>query len=387
MPAVVLTQAELYEIYKTAALNQEPTLSDWEEGSNNDILAGAASLMGLEVEKLIVDEFKKTFLSTAEGDDLEYLAVDHYGPGFERPEAKAALAIVTFSRPTNGAGDVSIPAGTIVKTVTDANGNVVRFQTLIAGTLVGLTLNATVEAIDAGVKGNVEANKITQLESTLTDPSVTVTNSLASSGGAEEEDDAQYLQTIYRLIQSLGKATKSALVAAALEVAGVVDVALSYREDVVIGWDIATSTPVGQHFRIPRTFMYIADANGTASDALLSLVRAKLNENQAAGVFIELVGATPYTMNWKASMTLNPSGPNFTELSDSADEIEATMKFYLDTLPTGQGFDRATARAFVMAIWGPTGTNDLTDFQTQAPAGNINATTGVKILPGTMEIS
>ena len=180
---------ELYNIYVNEVQAQESTLTDFSEGSIQDIIAGATTTAIHEAMKLLLDEFKKTFFSTANGpevtgsaDDLQTLAVDHFGSGFARPAAQKATGIVQFTRPTAGAGDCIIPAGTVVKTVADANGEAQRFETLAEVTLTGTTINASVRAIVAGTRGNVSSSTITIIESSLTDPTVVVSNSAALAG-------------------------------------------------------------------------------------------------------------------------------------------------------------------------------------------------------------
>jgi hypothetical protein len=62
------------------------------------------------------------------------------------------------------------------------------------------------------------------------------------------------------------------------------------------------------------------------------------------------------------------------------------MEQYLRDLPVGTGFDKGLAKLAIMAIWGPSGTNDLTDFITSVPVGNISAAATDKVIPGTVAV-
>ena len=62
------------------------------------------------------------------------------------------------------------------------------------------------------------------------------------------------------------------------------------------------------------------------------------------------------------------------------------MEQYIRDLPIGQVFDRGLSRLAILAIWGPDGTNDLTDFVTNSPTGNVSATPTEKLVPGVVEI-
>lgn len=392
MATEILNVQELVELHQGEVQARTDEITDYREGSINDVEAGATALGVNEAMTLIVDRFRKTFFDSADGpevtggpDYLEDLAVDHFGDTFARPEAQKAVGVVTFSRPTTGAGNVTIPSGAIVKTAVDSGGESQRFRTLAAVTMTGLSVNASVEAVEAGVKGNVGAGDVSQIETTLTDSSIVVTNSLGFSGGAAVMNDADYRQYIRNKIEAIKGATVAAIEAAAKTVSGVLTATIVEVEKIVKEWDIGSSTTVGDYFRIPYPVLYIADANGTANAALIASVKSVIEEVRAAGVRILVLGASPFALNWTAQLTLNPSGPNFAALSADPQAILDTMTDYVKTLPIGTGFDIATANAAMLAIWGPAGTDDLTAFVTVAPGGNVAGTPGVKIIPGVIK--
>ncbi len=388
--------SELYDIFLNAAQSAAPELTDNVEGSILDANAGATALVGEEVAKIVAQLFAKSFFRTAHGpevtladDDLETLAVDHFGERFARPEATKAATVVTFTRPTTGAGNILIPAGTIVKTQPNANGQSQRFETLSAVTISGLTINASVRAIVAGIEGNVDPSKIVVIESTLLDPTITVNNTLSAVGGAAEQSDSEYQQTIRNLIETLRGATLAAIEATAKTVAGVETATAVEREIVVREWSIANDAPVSGSipFRIPEAILYIADANGTASSLLIADVLAAIEPVRAAGVEIQIKAAQAFSLNWLASYTLNPTGPNYASLVSDPTPVEQSMRDYIQNLPIGTGFDRGQARAAILATWGSAGTTDLTDFDTISPVGNVSVSAVTKIVPGTVEIS
>lgn len=385
---------DLYEIYRQEAENNASDLTDWNEGSINDILAGAVSTSVNEAILILLDQFKKTFFDSAGGpeetggpDDLEVLAVDHFGDDFARPAAQKAVGVVAFSRATNGAGDCVIPAGTVVKTAVDANGNSQSFGTILEVTLTGLTINASVEAVTAGIAGNVDSGEISVIESTLTDPSVTVNNADETSGGSEEYDTATYREWLKNKIKTLSGATKEAVEATALTVPGIVSANAIEFLQYVIEWDIGLEAPVGDYFGIPRVKLYVADANGTANDALVDNVEAAILVVRAAGVRIEVIGATAVSINWTANITLNPGGPNYAGLSADPSPIEDTMRKYVQDLLIGADFNRMLADYEMLLIWGPSGTNDLTDFVTSLPSGNISIAETEKPIPNTITVA
>lgn len=391
------SQQELYDLFISAAQDAAPGLTDVNDGSILDSTAGAFSLGGDELARIISEYFSRTFFRTSFGpevntttgdDDLQTLAVDHFGDRFSRPGATEAVGVVTFSRPTAAFGNVTIPAGTIVKTEPNANGVAQRYATILEVTMTGLSINASVEAQVAGSDGNAEPDTVTIIESTLLDSSVVVTNAAAFSGGAPAQDDATYIQTIKDLIETLRGATKTAIEATARTVAGVVIATAIENMIAVRKWDIGNDEAVAgePYFYIPEPILYIADANGTASAPLIAAVEDAIFSVRACGVRIEVVGATPLELDWTGQYTLNPSGPSFAEFSSDPARILQTMEDYLNDLPIGSGFVRSLADAAIFAIWGPAGTNDLTEFLTVSPTGNVAASPVTKIIAGTVGV-
>jgi hypothetical protein len=393
--AQLSSQQDLYDKYQAQVQTDAPDLTDFVEGSINDILGGVTSTAGREIELLIADQFKQAMIATADGpevtgdptlDYLQTVATSQYGPTFARPQASNAVGTVTFTRANFTAGGGTIPAGTIVKTKPDANGNSQRYATLINETVgpTTLAINASVEAVTAGTDGNADPNLVVVIESPLFDPTFTVTNSAAFVGGAAALNDADYRQFIYNQIETLKGGTIPGIEAYAKTVAGVVSATVIETAIPVIQWDIGTSMPVGAYFYIPQTILYIADANGSASSALVAEVVAGLQTLRAAGVLINVVGATALAVNWTASLTLNPAGPNFTTFENDTTQIVESMQNYIRGLPIGTGFNRSLAAEAIMSIWGPTGTNDLTAFQNIIPTGDISASAVQKLIPGTV---
>jgi len=393
MATQVPSQQELYDLFKNEVQARNPDLTDFEDGSKLDSLGGGFSTAGQEVTKLIIDQFAKTFFATSNGpevtggpDDLELLATDHFGTSFARPPAAPAVGVANFSRPTTGAGNVSILAGTIVKTKKNANGVEQSFATISNVTMTGLTINASVQASVAGADGNVGIGQVIVIQTALTDPTVVVTNAAIFSGGEQEDTDAEYREFIRNKIETLRGATKAAIEAAALNVPGI-ETATAIEDSIAVReWDIATSTNVGTYFRIPRVRLFVADINGVASLALINLVDAAVLVIRACGVKVETISAVALSINWSASIVLNPSGPSFTEFASDPQRIIDSMAQYLRDRPIGTGFDKGLAKLAIMAIWGPSGTNDLTDFNTSVPVGNVSATATDKIIPGTVTI-
>jgi hypothetical protein len=389
MATELKSQQDYYDEYQTEVQSLAPQLTDFSEGSINDIEGGVLSSGMRELSNLFVDLFRKCFFGTADGpevtggdDDLQTLAVDQFGNEFARPASTKAVVTVTFTRPTFAAGGGTILADKIVKTQPDASGNSQRFR-IVSPVTVGpttLSVNASVEAVVAGTEGNVDPGTITVIESALFDSTFTVTNTLKAAGGAPTQDDPTYRDTIQNKIETLKGGTIPGIEAKAKTIAGVATATVIENEQVVIEYNIQTQTTTGNYFRIPRTILYIADVNGSASDALVTQVRTALQSLRAAGVKIDIAAATAKPMDWIASLVLNPSGPNFSVLENDASQIIDSMRQYINSLPIGTRFNRVNARKAILAIWGPLGTNDLTDFTNLDPVGDVQPASFEKLI-------
>lgn len=392
------SQQELYDAFKLIIQTHAPELTDFLDGSQLDTLAGAFSVAGDEmIESIIVDQFRKTFFDLADGpdendggpDDLQTLAVDHFGSAFARPLAVAAVDTCTFSRATNTAGAVTILAGTVVKTVPDANGAVQRYTTdsdatlLNLGSGAGLSVSVPVTAVVAGAAGSAAAGTIKVVETSLADATIVVTNT-GNATGEDAPDSSTYREFIRNLIVMISKATRAAIEAAAKTVPGVKTATSVETAQTVIGYVVASSSTIGNYFRITSAALYVADSTGTASLALLNKVRDAIATIRACGIAIEVRAATAITMNWTASFTLNPSGPSYASFSVDPQKILDSMTDYINALPVGTSFVRATANAAILAIWGPSGTNDITAFSSSVPSGDVTATAVQKFVAGTV---
>lgn len=398
MATKVLTREEIYQLFITELQNQDSTLTDDTEGSLIDVLAGVVSTVAAQISRLTVSEYARTFFESADGpeitggvDNLETLAVDHFGSQFARPPASKATGTVTFSRATADYGAFTIPAGSEVATDTNANGVKQTFVTSAAAEVgaAATSIDVEVEAAVAGTAGNVSSATVTNIVSTLEDSSLTVTNASAMAGGSDTETDAEYRQTISQLLQSLKGATLAALQSKALAVSGVayataIEVNTPVIEYDIAGEDIAAGAT---YFRIPYAYIYIADVNGNSTDSLVASVQTDIDLVRAAGVKVQVLGASAVSLNWTAGITLDAGGPNFATLSSDPALIEASMEEYIKGLPIGTDFDRTIADAAILAIWGSAGTGDLTAFTTSLPVGNVDVADTEKLIPGTVEVS
>jgi hypothetical protein len=383
--------AELYQLAQNQIQSDAPELTDFNEGSILDILIGAQVQLVLEAQRNDMDLFAKAFIETSNGpvnagdpDDLQRRIVDLYGSTFARPGAIQASAIVQFKRPNTQGVTVTIPAGTIVKTAPDASGTAQRFATLADEVMVGLTISAQVQAVLAGSAGNVLAQQINLIESTLTDQTITVQNAQAASGGSDGLDDSSYREYARNLLIASRGATLAAIQAKALTVPGVVQAVPVEQVQTVIQYVSATNQTVGAPFQIARNYLYIADVNGSANAALIAAVQSAIESVRADGVKVTVIGAAALVQNVVMALVLNANGPNYATLVNNAQGVIDTMTAYIQNLPIGAPFSRLSAVTAVMNVWGPNGSNDLTGLLIQSPTGDVAVNANQTLVPGSI---
>jgi len=377
---------ELYDIGKNEVISRKPELTDFNEGSSNDTIIGQTAIVADEIKNLLISKFSKTYFRSSSGTDLEQLAIDHFGNSFARPSASKAVGVATLSRLNTSAGNVVIPIGTILKTSQDANGVSQRFATTLEYTMTGTEINVSIEAVEAGASGNVDQDTIIEIESALTDPSVTVNNDEETSGGDEIPEDAEYIEYIFNKIITLKGGTIAGIEALAKTVSGVEYASCVEFVKTVIEWDEVGGSEIGDPFKIVISNLYIADANGTANQALIDNVKAAIDTLRATGVQIFVYGSVAQSINWTAKIVLNPAGDNYATLQNDPQLIIDAMTSYLQSLTVGTGFIKVTANAHILSIFGSGGTNDLTSFQTTIPAADVSIAANEKIIPGTIEV-
>jgi len=393
------SQLDLYDLFIATLQDQAPQLTDTLDGSDIDLLAGVFSVAVTEAQRNTIAQFNKTFFDLANGpeitggpDDLQTLAVDHFGSEFARPRAIAAVDVATFSRANNSKGAIPILTGTIVKTQVDASGNAQRYATVSDVNLTAssvpsdLTVNVGIVAVVAGSDGSAVAGAINVIESTLLDSSIVVTNA-GNATGEDAQNDSTYRETIRNLIESIAGATLRAIEAKAKTVQGVIVATAIEQAITVIQYNRVTHQTIGNYFNVVNPVLFIADATGTATPALLALVRLALEPVRACGISIDVRAASSSVINWTGHITLNPSGPNYSTLSSDTTAIKTDMKNYINNLAVGSNFIVSVANAAILALWGPSGTNDITAFTTSVPSGDVAGGGSIKFVSGTIGIS
>lgn len=84
MPTIP-THEDLWETFRASVEDDPETrLNDFTEGSVLDAFAGVSAAAARGIMRWVSRQMRRKFLSTAEGDDYEYVAVDYYGEQLQR---------------------------------------------------------------------------------------------------------------------------------------------------------------------------------------------------------------------------------------------------------------------------------------------------------------
>lgn len=140
-----------------------------------------------------VDVYVQTYqydVDTRVGQDLD----DFLGLfGMARQAARRASGRATFSRGTPAPAPVLIPTGTQIGRPATAVSPQIIFQTVIDAVIPqgGSTVEVPIEAVTPGTSGNVPANTITSILSSLSNVSG-VTNHNTTTSGRDDENDGEF---------------------------------------------------------------------------------------------------------------------------------------------------------------------------------------------------
>jgi len=341
--------SDLYEIGETKALlrSDRITALSFSPGYMLDIICGLTATLAEESERIAVELDSKHYFSQAGSTDLDTLALDHFG--LTRNDGVSAVGVARFSRAGSGAGNVSIPAGTIVETADGA-----QFVTTTAPLMTGLEIDATIAAVVPGTAGIVAVDTIVIINalSSLSDPSVVVTNPEITAGGSPAETDPEFRDRIIAWFATLRRGTKLAL-----EIGAKFTGAVKKAE-------------VDESIYPPT--VYIADTTGSANSALEAAVSTELENWRSAGIQVNVVGATVVTQTIDVTLTFAAGS----DTSEVRDQVEAAIIAAVNTLSIGETLYTSLIVTAARLISG------VLDCVVNDPAGNVVPAANELIRPG-----
>lgn len=275
---------ETYEVILKRLLGMIPSNIDKSEGS---YIFDALSAVAMEIVQIKIDMqnyLSRGFASTTFETYLDARCEEH---GLSRRAAVAASGVVTFT----GVSGVTIPKGTIIATLADNMLNIVaiEFTTQAEATIPETgSIDIAVVASIAGESGNVLAGKITILGDYVFGVK-TVTNSAATTGGEEAEDDTTLLERFLFKVRNPGTSgNKADYINWSLDVAGV---------------GAAKVLPIWNGPGTVKVVVIDSDKQPANSEIVLNVTKY-IEERRPIGATVTVESANGLSINVSAAVTL-----------------------------------------------------------------------------------
>ena len=345
-------------------------------GSDINIDVAASAAIGDECINQLTGVAAGTFMDSARGTVLDRLLYDRYG--LLRNPAAPAIGSVQFQvanssgQPIVNPSSFAIPVGTVVQTDSGEQFITTAAEVYPAGAAGPITV--AVQSQLAGADQQAAVGTISALISTIPggptgSNTITVTNTLATAGAADEESDDDFRARGRAFFATARRGTLDAIVQGALSVAGVktaeafeliTTTGLPARYVQLVISDAYTDS-LAQLSAIPPTYQ--------AQSQVLSLnVFNALNDVRAGGIAVQvLVGQVilqPVMLNLSFSAAANqqPGGIDGVALA-----ARAAVVAYTNSLPPGTTWTPQAAQAFVAQVAGL----QITGNEIASPAGPV----------------
>jgi hypothetical protein len=184
--------------------NTERRLTDRNPGSVTTTLAEAFAREFAVLHKQMEMIYRSAFVDLADGGSLEHVVALL---GLERKDARFASGEVLFKRSTPAAGDIAIPAGTLVSTAQGLNFETSEKRTLRRGQL---SVVSPVRAQVEGPDGRVDAGAIVNINRPIFGIE-SVSNESATYFATDKETDDQLRARVKASLERAGRATIDAI--------------------------------------------------------------------------------------------------------------------------------------------------------------------------------
>lgn len=229
-------------------------------------------------------------LATSTGEDVDSFIADF---GMDaRLSAVGASGLVTFSRNTAGVTSVLVPVGSTVisfddtvtyEVIVDANN--INYNSTLGGYVIQPNqtgIDASIRAVNTGSIGNVSANTITIVGSTL--PGVdSVTNASALTNGRDAETDDQVKARFVKYIATRARATK---------------LALEYAIDIVqsgLVYIVKENIDIDNNEQLGHVVIVVDDGSGNPPSEVMDAIRASVDLYRGFTISVDVYSPTILT--------------------------------------------------------------------------------------------
>lgn len=355
----------------TAAQGASSSLLDLAVGTPGRAILESASGLGLWLQSVALQILTRNRLSTSQGEDVDSFIADF---GLTREPGVAATGNIVFSSFSPATASATIPVGALVLTVANVSYAVVADSTNPAwnNTLNGYirpagvqSLTLPVQCTKTGTAGNASAGAICLLGTAVSGID-TVTNPTPFTNGGDGQTDAAVRAGFVTWLNSLNRATLSAIEGAVEAIA---------TNIMVQGVENADAAG---NFLSGNIVLYVDDGSGAVSDALIAQAYSVANEYRASPVSIQVV--RPEVANPTVSMTLTLA-PN-SNAGAVQSLITASISSYFNGLVIGQG--AVYSRLSVLAYGASPSVVSISNLLLNGGTADIAGITGVALRAGSV---
>lgn len=207
MPYTPKTQAEVLRDLRALVIGRT-SVNDIQPGSVLNTLLGAFAHEVASIERRIYNVREGFFLEKATGTDLDERVAELPLSSLARlPSTNGSATCLTITR-SSSAGDLTIPAGSLVATEGGVQYRTTDDAIITDGDLEVEDVN--IVAVVSGSQGNTAIGTITKIVA-LPDDVISVTNSKAISNAGDTESDAQLRERAQTYLKSLSRCSPSTL--------------------------------------------------------------------------------------------------------------------------------------------------------------------------------
>lgn len=291
-------------------------------GSDANLYVGAASVLAHAVTKHLAYRTGALILDAIEDDDdLDRYAWDRYR--LTRKGASAAVGEISITRSSLTTGAGSIPAGTLLNTLT----NVDYITTTVASFgAADYSSKCNVRAVQAGKATQVGKNQIRRFKEpgALFDTTLSPVNLAATAGGEDREDLDTFKNRIRDFWRTARRGTLGAIEFGAMSVPGVTS-----------AMAVEALEAGGMPARVVN--LYIADSSGVANKQLCDLVTAALLDYRAGGIAVLLFSSLPQIVSIALALTFRAN----VDTVAITEAVRAAVVEYVNSLPVNGSLLRA----------------------------------------------
>lgn len=290
--------------------------------------------------------YENSFIDTSIGDYLTNLVKIL---GIDRLPAEYSIGRVKFYRETPATLDYSIPVGTLVETLPNSDGDIIRFETTESAVLLtGQTeIFVNIKSVEPGLISNVVANKII----IINNPPLgieSVINVESIIGGEDEETDENLRERAKATLETSGLGTVNAIESKIATVSGVKSVKVL---DMARGIGTIDVLVLGDVLPMP-------------TDKITELTN-EIQNIKAGGIDIRVVEPAITTINVDISLSVKSVLNNSDEESIAA--ANKAIDDYFTTLQIGSHFIISQLLRKVLES-----SDNISDAIINTPSANVN---------------